>query len=92
MQIAEKYAISVIIPVYNVEQYLSRCLDSVLNQSFKDIQIICVNDGSKDNSLKILNDYAQKDDRILIISQENKGLSGARNTGLDAVKGDYVFF
>jgi glycosyltransferase involved in cell wall biosynthesis len=92
MQIAEKYAISVIIPLYNVEQYLSRCLDSVLNQSFKDIQIICVNDGSKDNSLKILNTYAKKDDRILIISQENKGLSGARNTGLDAVKGDYVFF
>lgn len=92
METADKYAISVIIPVYNVEKYLSRCLDSVLNQSVKNIQIICVNDGSKDGSLDILNKYAQKDKRIFVISQENKGLSGARNTGLEAVKGDYVFF
>lgn len=92
MSNTSQYAISVIIPIYNVEKYLPRCLDSVLAQSFKDLQIICVNDGSKDDSLNILNDYAQKDDRILIISQENKGLSGARNTGLDAAKGKYIFF
>lgn len=74
--------ISVIIPVYNVEAYLSECLDSVINQTFKDIEIICVNDGSTDNSLDILRTYAEKDPRIKVINQTNQGLSAARNTGI----------
>ncbi len=84
--------ISVIIPVYNVEKYLSTCLDSVLAQTFKDFEIICVNDGSTDGSLDILNAYAQKDARIKVITQENQGLSGARNTGLFHAKGEYIYF
>lgn len=84
--------ISVIIPVYNVEKYLNQCLDSVCNQSFKNLEIICVNDGSTDNSLEILKDYSKKDDRIKIISQDNNGLGHARNTGLKHAAGDYVFF
>lgn len=84
--------ISVIIPVYNVEKYLAECLTSVVNQTFKDIEIICVNDGSTDNSPKILKEFAQKDSRIRIINQENQGLSAARNTGLDVATGEYVSF
>lgn len=84
--------ISVIIPVYNVEKYLAECLTSVVNQTFKDIEIICVNDGSTDNSPKILEEFAQKDDRIRIINQENQGLSAARNTGLEVATGEYVSF
>lgn len=84
--------ISVIIPVYNVEKYLAECLTSVVNQTFKDIEIICVNDGSTDNSPKILDEFAQKDSRIKIINQENQGLSAARNTGLDVATGEYVSF
>lgn len=84
--------ISVVVPVYNVENYLPECLDSLINQTLSDIEIICVNDGSTDNSLSILEDYAQNDNRIKIIIQENMGLSGARNTGLDYVNGKYVFF
>ena len=84
--------ISVIIPVYNVEKYLRECLDSLLNQAFKDIEIICVNDGSTDGSLNILNEYASKDSRFIIINQNNQGLSAARNNGLNVAKGDYVAF
>ena len=84
--------ISVIIPVYNVEKYLRECLDSVLNQSFDDLEIICVNDGSTDNSLNILKEYHKKDARIKIITQENKGLSSARNTGLEQSTGNYIYF
>ena len=84
--------VSVIVPVYNVERYLPECLDSLLGQSFQDFEAICVNDGSPDNSIKILDQYAQKDRRIKVITQENQGLAGARNTGLDHVKGRYVFF
>lgn len=83
---------SIIVPVYNVEEYLSDCLDSVVQQSFCDIEIICVNDGSTDESQRILQDYADKDARIRVITQDNKGLSGARNTGIDAARGHYVFF
>lgn len=83
---------SIIIPVYNVEQYLSECLDSVLRQTFPDWEAVCVNDGSTDGSLAVLHDYALKDERIKVISQENKGLSGARNTGIAESKGDYLFF
>lgn len=84
--------VSVIIPVYNVEKYIGKCIDSVINQTYRDIEIICVNDGSTDNSLNILRDYAQKDNRIIIISQENQGAAIARNNGLNNAKGDYICF
>lgn len=85
--------VSVIIPIYNVELYLSQCLDSVCHQTFSDIEIVCVNDCSPDNSLEILQKYAQKDKRIKIINREkNGGLSAARNTGLGQATGVYVYF
>lgn len=84
--------ISVIVPVYNVEKYLSQCLDSILNQTFVDFECICVNDGSTDNSLSILQDYANKDGRIKVISQEKKGVSVARNIALKQCVGEYVTF
>ena len=84
--------ISVIIPVYNVEEFLEECLISVVNQTYKDLEIICVNDGSLDNGLKILEKYAKKDKRIKVISQENKGLSGARNTGIKNSEGELIAF
>ena len=84
--------ISVIIPVFNVEDYLSECLDSVLNQSFKDIEIICINDGSTDKSLEILEKYQKNDGRFKIITQENQGPGSARNRGLDNAQGEYVIF
>ncbi len=84
--------VSVIIPVYNVEQYLKRCLDSVFNQTLKDIEIICVNDGSTDNSLKILEEYAKNDKRIKIYNQLNKGVGAARNLALAKTGGEYICF
>ena len=84
--------ISVIIPVYNVEEYLKDCLDSICNQSFKNIEIICVNDGSTDNSANILDEYASKDDRIKVLSQANQGLAASRNNGLVEAKGNYIYF
>ncbi len=84
-------AVSVIIPVFNVEKYLRECLDSVCSQTLKDIEIICIDDGSTDSSLDIINEYAEKDERIRIITQENKGPSSARNTGIDNAKGKYVY-
>lgn len=83
---------SVIIPVYNVEQYLRDCMESILNQSFSDWEAVCVNDGSTDGSEAILEDYASKDSRVHIIAQPNRGLSAARNVGMDVAKGDYVLF
>lgn len=83
--------ISVVIPVYNVEEFLGECLDSIVNQTFKDIEIICVNDGSPDNSLEILKEYAAKDDRITVIDQENGGHAVATNRGIDIAKGKYLF-
>ena len=83
---------SIIVPVYNVEKYLTKCLDSITNQNFRDIEIICVNDGSTDNSLQILKEYAQKDRRIIVIDQENQGVSAARNRGLAVATGDYILF
>lgn len=85
-------AISIIVPVYNVEKYLAECLDSLINQTFSDIEIICVNDGSKDNSQKILDEYAAKDSRIIVINQENAGLSAARNTGIRNATGEYLLY
>lgn len=84
--------ISVIIPVYDVEAYLCECLDSVLNQTFSDWEAICVDDGSTDNSAEFLADYRAKDQRIKVIKQANKGLSSARNTGIEAATGDYILF
>lgn len=84
--------ISVIIPVFNVEKYLTKCLESIVNQTFKDIEIICIDDGSTDNSLKILNDYAQKDNRIKVISKPNGGLFSARHIGIETAKGEYILF
>ena len=87
-----KDLISIIIPVYNVEKYLSDCLNGLINQTYNNLEIICVNDGSKDNSLNILNEFAQKDCRIKIINQENKGAGNARNTGLEIATGKYLYF
>ncbi len=84
--------ITVIVPVYNVENYLDKCLDSVIKQTYKNIEIIVVNDGSTDNSGEICQEYAEIDHRIIYIEQENAGLSAARNTGLDNMSGDYVTF
>ena len=84
--------ISIIIPVYNVEKYLPDCLDSVLSQSYDDLEIICVNDGSTDGSNEILGHYAERNLRIRVINQQNEGLSSARNTGIRNANGDYVFF
>lgn len=84
--------ISIIVPVYNTERYLPECLDSILSQSFSDYEIICINDGSTDNSLETLKIYKQKDCRISVYNQENGGLSAARNTGLDQMSGKFVFF
>lgn len=84
--------ISIIIPVYNVEKYLKKCVDSVVNQTYSNLQIILVDDGSKDTSPQICDEYANDDKRIEVIHQENKGLPGARNAGLKIAKGDYVAF
>ena len=84
--------ISVIIPVYNAEKYLGQCLDSLIGQTFSDFEIICVNDGSNDSSLDILNNYADKCDKIKIINIENSGPGPARNKGLDIASGDYITF
>jgi len=84
--------ISIIVPIYNVEKELPRCLESLITQTFKDIEIICVIDGSPDNSLRICEEYQSNEPRIVIVSQENQGLSGARNTGLARAKGKYIQF
>lgn len=84
--------VSVIIPVYNTEKYLKECLDSIVNQSLEDIEIICIDDGSTDNSLEILREYAENDSRFKIFSQENNGQGSARNYGLDVAKGEYIYF
>ena len=84
--------VSIITPVYNASQYLSECLDSILAQSFQDIEIICINDGSTDESLQILRDFKQKDSRIKIIDQKNAGVSAARNAGLAIASGRYLGF
>lgn len=85
-------AISVIIPVYKCEKYLSKCIESVLNQTFSDFQLILVDDGSPDNSGKICDEYAKKDARIKVVHKENGGVSSARNVGLDIAIGKYIMF
>lgn len=84
--------ISVIVPVYNVEEYLERCVDSVLAQTFSDMEIILVDDGSPDDCGKICDNYAEKDSRVRVIHKENGGLSDARNAGVEAANGEYVCF
>lgn len=84
--------ISIIIPVYNVEQYLTRCLDSVINQTYSNLEIIIVDDGSTDNSGSICDEYSKADSRIMVIHQANGGLSAARNTGINNASGDMIGF
>lgn len=84
--------ISVIIPVYNAEKYLDRCIDSIINQTYKNIEIILVNDGSKDNSLNICKKYQKLDKRIKLINKKNEGVSIARNKGIEIATGEYLYF
>lgn len=90
--------VSIIVPVYNVEKWLPECMDSLVNQTLEDIEIICVNDGSTDNCKNILDEYAKKDkekfkkERIKVINQENQGVCAARNAGLDIASGEYITF
>ena len=86
------YKISIIIPIYNTEAYLPRCIDSILSQSFTDYELILINDGSIDNSGSICDKYAQQDNRIKVFHQKNGGLSSARNTGLDHAQGEWIYF
>ena len=84
--------VSIIVPAYNVEKYIAECLESLINQTYKNIEIIVVNDGSKDNTLDIINYYARIDNRIKVINQENQGVSAARNIALKNVSSDFVMF
>ncbi len=88
----ESPLISVIVPVYNVEEYLTQCIESIINQTYTNLEIILVDDGSTDQSGKICDEYAIKDDRIQVIHKENRGVGSARNVGLDTSKGEYVSF
>lgn len=87
-----KELISIIVPVYNVEQYLDDCLISIINQTYKNLEIILIDDGSTDKSGKICDEYAKKDSRIIVIHKENGGVSSARNAGLRIAKGAYIGF
>lgn len=87
--------LSIIVPVYNTEKYLPRCLDSIKNQSFSDFEVVLIDDGSTDNSGRICDEYSKKDDRFIVIHQQNKGLSGARNVGIERIKNNessYISF
>ena len=84
--------VSIIVPVYNTEEYLRICVDQILQQAFQDFELILIDDGSQDNSLHVCNELAAKDPRIRVIHQENKGVSGARNTGIEQATGEYIAF
>lgn len=84
--------VSVVVAIYNVEKYVSKCIESILKQTFTDFELLLVNDGSKDSSLSILKEYASKDNRIQIIDKENGGLSDARNVGMQKAQGKYIYF
>ena len=84
--------VSLIVPVYNTEMFLKKCLESIISQTLKEIEIIIVNDGSTDNSQKIIDDFSKKDSRIKAFYKENEGLSSARNLGLEKAKGKYIWF
>lgn len=88
----EKPLVSVIVPVYNVEKTLSRCIDSILLQTFTNFELILIDDGSRDRSSEICDEYARKDDRLIVIHQPNRGVSSARNKGLDIAQGEYITF
>lgn len=88
----EKELISIIVPVYNTEKYLRKCIESIINQTYKNIELILVNDGSTDNSGNICDEYAKTDSRIKVIHKENGGVSSARNTGLESAKGEWLVF
>jgi len=84
---------SIIVPIYKVEKYIKQCMQSILNQTYKDFEVICVDDCGKDNSMKIVEKMAQNDNRIIILHHDkNKGLSAARNTGFEIAKGEYTLF
>lgn len=87
-----KPLISIIVPIYNAEKYIKRCIDSILSQTYKELQIILINDGSTDNTLTILNEYVQYDSRIQIINKENTGVSETRNIGIEMSEGEYIGF
>ena len=84
--------VSIIVPVYNVEKYLDKCIESIVNQTYRNIEIILVDDGSPDKCPEICNEWAKKDDRIKVIHKENGGLSSARNAALEIAQGDYITF
>ena len=84
--------VSIIIPVYNSEKYISKCLDSVLNQTYENIEVLVINDGSKDNSINILKEYEKKDNRIVVIDKENEGVAKTRNMGIKKATGEYIMF
>ena len=84
--------ISIIVPVYNVEKYIFECVDSLINQTYKNLEIILVDDSSPDNCPQICDEYAQKDDRIKVIHKPNGGLSDARNAGIESATGEYLMF
>lgn len=88
----QKDKISIIVPCYNAEKYLKKCLDSIINQTYNNIEIILVNDGSKDKTVKILKDYEKRDNRIIVIDKENTGVSDSRNIGIEKATGKYVMF
>ena len=90
--VRDKTLLSVIVPVYNVEKYLKRCINSIISQTYTNLQIILVNDGSLDSSGKICDEYTKKDSRIIAVHQKNEGLSGARNTGMLFAKGEFISF
>ena len=84
--------LSIIVPVYKVEPYLPKCIDSILAQTFSDFELILIDDGSPDRCGEICDEYAARDDRVVVIHRENRGVSAARNAGLDAARGEYIGF
>lgn len=92
MKSLKKILVSVIVPIYNSEKYIQRCIESILNQSYKNLEIILVNDGSTDDSLKICEKYSEKDDRIRVVNQKNSGVSLTRNMGIELSSGEYIMF
>ena len=92
MELNKQEKISVILPVYNVGPYLQKCLDSILTSSYRNLEVICINDGSTDHCLRILLETAEKDSRVIVVDQKNQGVSAARNSGLSRAAGDYIAF
>ena len=84
--------LSIIVSIYNIENYIEKCLDSLIDNNMKNMEIICINDGSTDKSKDILEKYIEKDSRIKVVTKENGGISSARNKGIECAKGEYIFF